>query len=97
MTQPVTINIARAAQSFFRPSDERRRGRDPADGDGTPPPPTARAVLIDMEPKVVHASLRKAKRSGQWQYNARYALPDIARARHIIGCHLTHERGFKRR
>lgn len=32
--------------------------------------PTARAVLIDMEPKVVHSSLEAAMRSGSWLYDA---------------------------
>lgn len=29
----------------------------------------ARAVLIDMEPRVVRATIEEAKSSGQWQYD----------------------------
>jgi tubulin delta len=37
-------------------------------GDGGTP--TARAVLIDMEPKVVNTSLEDARRSGSWLYDS---------------------------
>lgn len=33
-----------------------------------PPELVARAVLVDMEPKVVKQSISKAKRSGRWRY-----------------------------
>ena len=29
---------------------------------------TSRAVLIDMEPKVINHSMRKAAKSGRWRY-----------------------------
>jgi hypothetical protein len=66
---PVTINIARAAQPFFRPSDERRRGRDPADGDGTPPPATARhhedpVVRVDPRLSIVVVVGERCSRTG---------------------------------
>tara|TARA_B100000768_G_scaffold110694_1_gene102630 strand:+ start:246 stop:941 length:696 start_codon:yes stop_codon:yes gene_type:complete len=31
--------------------------------------PVARAVLIDMEPKVVQASVRRARKTGRWRYD----------------------------
>ena len=47
-------------------------------GDGSPPIgralPVARAVLIDMEPKVVSARVAAARKGGQWRYVARYSL-----------------------
>ena len=48
-----------AAQHFFRQ-------QDPEDGKTKP---AARAVLLDMEPKVVQAAMQAARRSSsQWQY-----------------------------
>eukprot|EP00891_Asterochloris_glomerata_P001041 jgi/Astpho2/1041/Aster-00860 len=48
-----------AAQQFFRQ-------QDPEDGKAKP---AARAVLLDMEPKVVQAAMQAARRSSsQWQY-----------------------------
>ena len=50
-----------AAQQFFRQ-------QDPEDGKAKP---AARAVLLDMEPKVVQAAMQAARRSSsQWQYGA---------------------------
>jgi hypothetical protein len=36
--------------------------------------PTARAVLIDMEPKVVQSSVRIAKKSGRWRFDTTRTL-----------------------
>lgn len=33
-----------------------------------PPDLVARAVLVDMEPKVIRQSISKANRSGRWRY-----------------------------
>lgn len=38
------------------------------------PSHVARAVLIDMEPKVIHASLRRAKRTNRWAYDPSQTL-----------------------
>ena len=63
--------------AFFRTPQLQRGGSGVVSSDDASSPSdsgssvTARAVLIDMEPKVVHASLRRAKRSGRWRYDAK--------------------------
>ncbi len=66
-------------EAFFRTPQARRRGaseneapENAAASRGATP--VARAVLIDMEPKVVQASLRRAKRSGSWRYDSARTL-----------------------
>ncbi|XP_076832469.1 tubulin delta chain [Brachyhypopomus gauderio] len=50
--------------NYQRCSDERFFWRNPAGG------LVARAVLVDMEPKVISQAIAKASRSGRWRYGA---------------------------
>lgn len=67
-------------EAFFRTPQARRRGSGSGASENEAPEnaasaaPVARAVLIDMEPKVVQASLRRAKRSGRWRYDSARTL-----------------------
>ena len=73
-------------ETFFRTPQARRRGHSSFGASENDAPenrnaaldsraaPVARAVLIDMEPKVVQSSLRRAKRSGQWRYDSARTL-----------------------
>ncbi len=53
-----------AINTFFRPSANWREGA----------PPVARALLIDMEPKVVNRCQILAKQSGNWSYDYKRQL-----------------------
>ena len=57
--------------AFFR-EPSRRAASDASDGAGAVP--TARSVLIDMEPKVVQSTIRRAKKTGRWQYDPKGTL-----------------------
>ena len=57
--------------AFFRPPS-RRAASDAPDAPGAVP--TARAVLIDMEPKVVQSTIRRARQTGRWQYDPKGTL-----------------------
>ena len=65
-------------EAFFRTPQARRRGASeneaPENAARADAAPVARAVLIDMEPKVVQASLRRAKRTGRWRYDGARTL-----------------------
>lgn len=74
-------------ETFFRTSQARRRGHSSSSGASendaqkenrnaidSRAAPVARAVLIDMEPKVVQSSLRRAKKSGRWRYDSARTL-----------------------
>lgn len=58
--------------AFFRVPQS--RGGSNSSDDPSSSTPIARAVLIDMEPKVVQSSLKKAKKSGRWRFDSTKTL-----------------------
>ena len=51
--------------SFFRPPNTSRREREDMKRNGGAPIPVARAVMVDMEPKVIYQTTADAKATGR--------------------------------
>ena len=68
----LSLSSTARTQAFFRSGDGAAR---PSSSSSSSSSPTARAVLIDMEPKVIASSLKRARRSShRWRYDANSAL-----------------------
>ena len=85
-------------RAFFREPHRDEHDADVSGASTSYMAPVARAVLIDMEPKVVQASLRRARRTGRWRYDGDRTLAfqsgsgnNWARGYHTYGDAVRHD------
>ena len=89
---------ARIRRAFFREPHRDEHDADVSGASTSYMAPVARAVLIDMEPKVVQSSLRRARKTGRWQYDGDRTLAfqsgsgnNWARGYHTYGDAVRHD------